>query len=76
MPGRVVAPMNAKEWIDAYADSHGTTPPSTEEFNHLLDSNTYLPNGSAVAPGASPSFSCPTGEALELKGHQWKCKKD
>jgi hypothetical protein len=29
--------MNAKEWITAYAEELGTTPPSTEEFKLLLD---------------------------------------
>ena len=29
--------MNAREWIDAYAQRLGTTPPSSEEFATLLD---------------------------------------
>jgi hypothetical protein len=29
--------MNAREWIDAYAERLGTTPPSSEEFAALLD---------------------------------------
>jgi hypothetical protein len=29
--------MNAREWIDAFAEKLGTTPPSTEEFAQLLD---------------------------------------
>jgi hypothetical protein len=29
--------MNAREWIDAYAERLGTTPPTTEEFATLLD---------------------------------------
>jgi hypothetical protein len=29
--------MNAREWIDAYADRLGTTSPTTEEFTALLD---------------------------------------
>ena len=29
--------MNAREWIDAYAERLGATPPSTEEFATLLD---------------------------------------
>jgi Domain of unknown function (DUF6457) len=29
--------MNAKEWIGAFAERLGTTPPSTEEFRALLD---------------------------------------
>jgi Flp pilus assembly pilin Flp len=45
------------------------------EFTHLLDPNTYAPDGSAVTPGTTPSASCPTGETLELRGHKWMCKK-
>lgn len=29
--------MNAREWLDAYAEKLGTSPPSTEEFKALLD---------------------------------------
>ena len=29
--------MNAREWLDAYAEKLGTAPPSTEEFKKLLD---------------------------------------
>jgi alkanesulfonate monooxygenase SsuD/methylene tetrahydromethanopterin reductase-like flavin-dependent oxidoreductase (luciferase family) len=29
--------MNAREWLAAYADKLGTTPPSNEEFKALLD---------------------------------------
>jgi hypothetical protein len=29
--------MNAREWIDAFAERLGTKPPSTEEFAALLD---------------------------------------
>ncbi|MHB8692751.1 MAG: DUF6457 domain-containing protein [Solirubrobacteraceae bacterium] len=29
--------MNAREWIDAFAEKLGTTPPSAEEFSQLLD---------------------------------------
>ena len=29
--------MNAREWLDAYAEKLGTDPPSTEEFKVLLD---------------------------------------
>lgn len=29
--------MNAREWIDAYAELLGTEPPTTEEFSTLLD---------------------------------------
>jgi hypothetical protein len=29
--------MNARDWIDAYAERLGTAPPTTEEFATLLD---------------------------------------
>lgn len=29
--------MNARQWIDAYAERLGTAPPSAEEFATLLD---------------------------------------
>jgi hypothetical protein len=29
--------MNAREWLDAYAEKLGTSPPTTEEFKTLLD---------------------------------------
>ena len=29
--------MNAREWLAAYAEKLGTTPPSTEEFKMILD---------------------------------------
>ena len=29
--------MNAKEWIDAYAERLGTDPPSADEFEAILD---------------------------------------
>ncbi|HZE05921.1 MAG TPA: DUF6457 domain-containing protein [Solirubrobacteraceae bacterium] len=29
--------MNAREWLAAYAESLGTSPPSTEEFKAILD---------------------------------------
>ena len=29
--------MNARDWLEAYADVLGTTPPTTEEFKTLLD---------------------------------------
>ena len=32
--------MNAREWLAAYAEKLGTTPPSTEEFKKLLDAVT------------------------------------
>ncbi len=29
--------MNAREWLAAYAEKLGTTPPTTEEFKAILD---------------------------------------
>ena len=29
--------MNARQWIDAFAEKLGTEPPTTEEFKRLLD---------------------------------------
>lgn len=29
--------MNAKEWINAFAEQVGAEPPTTEEFNDILD---------------------------------------
>jgi uncharacterized protein DUF6457 len=29
--------MNARDWLAAYAERLGTTPPSTEEFKTILD---------------------------------------
>jgi hypothetical protein len=29
--------MNANEWLAAYAEKLGTSPPSTEEFKRILD---------------------------------------
>ena len=29
--------MNAREWLAAYAEKLGTTPPSTEEYKLILD---------------------------------------
>ena len=46
------------------------------EFTHMLDSHTYAPDGSVVTPGTTPApVTCPSGESLQLRGHQWKCKK-
>ena len=44
--------MNAREWIDAYAERLGTEPPSTEEFKALLDL-------AAVAAHASERVAAP-----------------
>jgi Domain of unknown function (DUF6457) len=29
--------MNAREWLDAYAEKLGTAPPTNDEFKRLLD---------------------------------------
>jgi len=34
---RRTSSMNAREWLAAYAEKLGTTPPTTEEFKKLLD---------------------------------------
>lgn len=34
---RVRPHMNAKQWLAAYAEKLGTTPPTTDEFKVLLD---------------------------------------
>ncbi len=45
------------------------------EMQHLTDSNTYTPNGTTVAPGATPpAGTCSAGETPFLRGHKWKCK--
>ena len=45
------------------------------EFAHMLDSNSYAPDGAAVPPGTTPGgVTCPSGQTLQLRGHQWKCK--
>lgn len=43
------------------------------EFTHLLDSNTYAPDGSVASPGTTPSYSCAPGQSLVLRGHKWHC---
>ena len=46
----------------------------TFELTHITDGATYAPDGTAVAPGATPGpGSCPAGTTLELRGHKWKC---
>jgi Flp pilus assembly pilin Flp len=45
------------------------------EFSHFMDATTLAPDGSTVAPGATPAAgSCLPGQTLELRGHRWKCK--
>jgi Flp pilus assembly pilin Flp len=46
------------------------------EFTHLLDNHTYAPDGTQLAMSTTPDpATCPPGQTLELRGHQWKCKK-
>jgi hypothetical protein len=45
--------MNAKEWIDAYAERAGIEPPSNEEFSAILDL-------AAEAAHASERVAAPT----------------
>src|SRR5436305_709474 len=49
--------MNAREWIDAYAERLGTEPPSQEEFATLLDLA-----GVAACAAAVTSYVDLTGE--------------
>src|SRR5437764_11947087 len=46
------------------------------EFTHIVDNQTYAPDGVTVVPtGTTPDPSeCPPGKTLELTGHKWKCK--
>jgi hypothetical protein len=46
--------MNANEWLAAYAERLGTTPPSTEEFKTILDVAAEAAHGSerVAAPAA------------------------
>ena len=44
------------------------------EVTHITDATTLAPDGTTVSPGATPASSCPAGQTLELRGHQWKCK--
>jgi hypothetical protein len=48
----------------------------TYEFTHITDTSTLAPDGTTVSPGVTPVASCPSGEALTLTGHKWKCRKN
>jgi Flp pilus assembly pilin Flp len=44
------------------------------EFAHLTDASLYSPDGTQLAPGTSPTpGACPSGSALQLRGHKWHC---
>ena len=63
--------MNAREWIDAYAERLGVTPPTTEEFSTLLDLAGEAAHSSerVAAPVAcwlAASAGRPPAEALEI----------
>jgi hypothetical protein len=47
--------MNAREWLAAYAEKLGTTPPSTEEYKRILDIAGEAAHGSerVAAPAAA-----------------------
>ena len=63
--------MNAKEWIAAYADKLGTTPPTRAEFSVLLDLAGEAAHSSEriaapVACWVAARAGKPVDEALEL----------
>jgi hypothetical protein len=68
--------MNAREWIDAFAEKLGTAPPSTEEFKVLLDLAGVAAHSServaapiscwiAAQAGVSPDDALAAARALE-----------
>jgi hypothetical protein len=68
--------MNAREWIDAFAEKLGTTAPSTEEFARLLDLAGVAAHSServaapvscwvAARAGASPGDALKAARELE-----------
>jgi Domain of unknown function (DUF6457) len=59
-PSRVRAAMNANEWLAAFAERLGTTPPSTEEFKRILDL-------SGVAAHASERVAAPASTWVAAK---------
>jgi Domain of unknown function (DUF6457) len=63
--------MNAKEWIAAYAEKLGTTPPTPAEFSVLLDLAAEAAHSSEriaapVACWVAARAGTPVDEALEL----------
>jgi hypothetical protein len=63
--------MNAKDWIAAYAEKLGTTPPTTAEFSALLDLAGEAAHSSErvaapVACWVAATAGKPVDEALEL----------
>ena len=68
--------MNAREWIDAFAERLGTTPPSAQEWSQLLDLAGVAAHSServaapvscwvAAKAGASPDEALAAAKALE-----------
>ncbi len=63
--------MNANQWLAAFAEKLGTTPPSTEEFKQLLDLAGEAAHASErvaapVACWVSAKAGVPPAEALEI----------
>jgi hypothetical protein len=58
--------MNANEWLAAYAEKLGTTPPTTEEFKRILDLSGEAAHASErVAAPASCWVAARAGVDLE-----------
>ncbi len=46
----------------------------TYELTHLTDASTVAPDGTMLAPGATPlPGACAPGQTVELRGHKWAC---
>lgn len=71
--------MNAREWIDAYAERLGTTPPTRDEFATLLDLAGEAAHSServaapvacwvAAKAGAEPHHALTTARELAADG--------
>jgi len=44
------------------------------ELTHLTDASTVAPDGTILAPGATPLPGvCAPGQTVVLRGHEWKC---
>jgi Flp pilus assembly pilin Flp len=58
----------------AGAQLKGTFNDVSYEFTHLTDTNTLAPDGTTLAPGATPpAGECPAGQSPYLRGHKWHC---